>query len=85
MTQHAQFSSDSDIHYPDSDGLPMSDNTLQFRWNTLPKLRRSIVSSCVLHALRSWRGLTRSGSLLMWPLADGRFSLVQEATALVYC
>ena len=20
------------IHYPDSDGLPMSDNTLQFRW-----------------------------------------------------
>jgi Uma2 family endonuclease len=26
-----------EIHYPDSDGLPMSDNTLQFEWITLIK------------------------------------------------
>jgi Uma2 family endonuclease len=30
--QPTSLSSPPDIHYPDSDGKPMADNTLQFRW-----------------------------------------------------
>lgn len=29
----------SNIIYPDSDGKPMADNTLQFRWITMIKLK----------------------------------------------
>jgi Uma2 family endonuclease len=31
------FSTDADLHFPDSDGKPMADNTEQFRWIVLIK------------------------------------------------
>jgi hypothetical protein len=35
------FPTDADLHFPDSDGKPMADNTEQFRWIVLSKTRKA--------------------------------------------
>ena len=55
VTYKDKDAADDFVIYPESDGQPMADNTVQFRWIVLIKegleIRRCISSRCIC----SWR------------------------------
>ncbi|MBW4669401.1 MAG: Uma2 family endonuclease [Cyanomargarita calcarea GSE-NOS-MK-12-04C] len=71
------FSRDADLHFPDSDGKPMADNTEQFRWIVLIKENLEILFA-------DQPNVFVTGDLLWYPVKSRLISPVAPDTMVVF-